>query len=87
MSGYTIVVGNCFACKRVFGFNPLLVPSVLIDPVRGLPPDMGGDPERAKRQPVCRSCMERANERRVATGAEAVPIHPEAYDPLEGWPE
>lgn len=84
MSGYSIVVGECFVCGRVFTFNPHHVPSVPIDPVTKLPPDMGGDPGRARREPICRDCVERANVERVERGDAPFVVHPDAYEPVEG---
>ena len=83
MAGWQIVVAECFACKRPFGFNPFRVPSVPIDLVTGLPPDMGGDAARAERQPICRDCMAQINASRVAAGRSAWLILPDAYDPIE----
>lgn len=68
MSGVMFVRGLCFACKRPFDFDPDSVPSVPIDPVTGLPPDLGGDPERARREPICPSCARSANVRRRKAG-------------------
>lgn len=47
----------CFTCKTAFWFHPDLVPSVWIDPATGLPPDLGGDPERARQEPLCPRCI------------------------------
>lgn len=63
-----IAYGPCGACKNPFSFDPGSVPSLPIDPVTGLPPDMGGDPERAIRQPICPSCCARANVGRRKAG-------------------
>jgi len=84
MPGYVTIVGPCYACKRVFSFNPTHVPSIHIDPQTGLPPDVEpqapGGYERARREPLCRDCVERMNVEREARGDEAWPIHPDAYD-------
>jgi hypothetical protein len=45
--GYGIVMGFCIACKSPIQFNPLKVPSLVID---------------GRREPVCRYCAERWNE-------------------------
>lgn len=73
-----VAFGECFACHRVFAFNPELVPSVPIDPITHLPPDLAvaAHPElelevvaaRAIRQPVCESCVALTNRRRSAAG-------------------
>jgi hypothetical protein len=81
VSGYAMVLGDCFACKRPFMFNPTHVPSVLIDPANGLPPDMGGDPGRARREPLCEACVTRANVARMDGGKAPINVHPEAYEP------
>ena len=67
MSGYVFCVGVCYACKRVFTFNPLYVPSLSIDGVR---------------EPFCLPCIERANAIRQAKGMPLLQIHPQAYEPL-----
>lgn len=85
-SGYSLVIGTCFGCKRRFAFNPHRVPSIPIDPVTGLPPDMGGDASRAEREPICRDCFELANVARVARGEQPVALHPDAYEPIKGMP-
>ena len=97
MSGYSIVVGACYACGRLFGFNPYHVPSIPIDPRTKLPLDVDADGnskpiepdavERAVREPLCPDCFERMNDAREARGEERVVPHPDAYEPIEGMPE
>jgi hypothetical protein len=70
MNGYIIVIGNCFACKRPFGFNADHVPSV--------PGEISGT---GTREPICRTCVERANPERIKNGLEPIAIHPLAYEP------
>ena len=70
MTGYMAVFGACFVCKVPFYFHPDLVASVPIDPVTGLPPDLGGDPDRAQREPICPSCCHLANVERRQAGME-----------------
>lgn len=65
MSGYTFVLGACWACGRPFTFSPSRVPSL---PVNG------------SREPICQLCMDRANDRRRAMGLEPYPILPGAYE-------
>jgi len=67
-------LGPCLSCGVLFFFYPDTVPSVPIDPVTGLPPDLGGDPQRATRRPVCVSCRRRANPARIAAGLRPWPI-------------
>jgi len=64
--GYISVLGACYACGRLFDFNPIHVPSIRVD---------------GERQPICQACMERANRERVARGLEPFAIHPNAYEP------
>ena len=70
MTGYAAVLGPCFMCSRVFMFDADAVTSVPIDPVTGLPPDLGGDAARAQREPICPACCKRANVERAKTGLE-----------------
>ena len=67
MSGYVFCLGVCYACKQVFTFNPLYVPSLTIE---------------GAREPLCRSCIERANVIRKNKGMPSLEIHPQAYEPL-----
>lgn len=64
MFGY----GECWSCKQPFTFDPHTVPSIPIDPVTNRPADLGGVAERCVRQPVCPSCVERANVQRAERG-------------------
>jgi hypothetical protein len=60
-------VSACHTCKRTFAYNPDLVPSVLVDPATGYPPDNAehpGDPDRAVARPLCRRCVDMVNRRR-----------------------
>lgn len=82
MSGFVFVLGPCFVCGQPFTFNPTLVPSVPIDPVTKRPPDLGGDPERARREPVCASCVERANVLRERNGLAPFVVRPGAYEAM-----
>lgn len=66
--GYMMVFGTCYSCKRPFSFNAEYVPSVRIDGVR---------------EPVCRTCIERVNPKRIANGREPIHIHPQAYEAQE----
>jgi len=84
MSGYVYLHGPCFACGRVFSYNPNHVPSIQVDPQTGRPPDVGPEPggyQRARREPLCEACVTLANRERAAKGLEPFPVHPEAYEP------
>jgi recombinational DNA repair protein (RecF pathway) len=66
--GYALAFSACATCNRTFGYNPHRVPSIRIEGVR---------------EPVCRTCIERANPLRKAKGLEEFKIHPDAYEPIE----
>jgi len=66
--GYALGMGTCIACKNVFAFNPLRVPSVRVKGVT---------------EPVCRRCIELANPQRRAMGLKEFTIQPDAYDPVD----
>lgn len=63
--GYAIAQGPCWACHKVFDFNPLRVPSLW--------------DEQGVKQPICRRCIERANITRRRLGLPPHEIHPDAY--------
>jgi hypothetical protein len=63
--GYAFCVGHCIACGRQFTFNPVKVPSVRVE---------------GRREPVCASCVTKANEQRKAAGMEPHFVHPDAYE-------
>lgn len=66
MTGYMFVVGDCYACRRLFTFNPERVPSVVV---------------AGEREPICADCVERANPMRAANGLPPIVPLPGAYDP------
>ena len=66
--GYAVCFSNCIGCGRMFGFNPLRVPSL---PVNGV------------REPVCRDCIETANVKRSELGLDLHVIRPDAYEPID----
>ena len=66
MSGYAIVMGSCYGCGSIFTFNPNKVPSVIVKGVR---------------EPICQSCVDRANPERIKNGLEPIVPLPGAYDP------
>lgn len=65
--GYVVAYGTCAGCRKLISFNPLYVPSVRVGGVA---------------HPVCRTCIEVANPKRVAAGLEPFVIHPQAFEPL-----
>jgi hypothetical protein len=76
--------GTCWSCGNSFTFNPHRVPSIPVDPASGkvTPRTEGG-----VRQPLCRSCCERANLMREAEGLPPWDVSDDAYGPVEGLPE
>ena len=62
---YATCFAACFGCKRIFGFNPLRVPSI---PINGV------------REPICRDCVERANPERERNGLARIEPLPDAYE-------
>lgn len=73
MDSGLVAIAPCVGCARPFAFDPDTVPSVPIDPVTRLSPDLGGDPARAVRQPVCLACRLAANPARLAAGLQPWP--------------
>jgi hypothetical protein len=65
MMGYVFAMGPCANCRRHFSFNPATVPSIRINGVR---------------EPICRSCVDRANPLRRANGLPEIVPAPDAYD-------
>ena len=67
--GYAIAFGECIGCGKLFGFNPLQVPS--------------SSAVTGQREPICRDCVERINLMRIRAGVEPIVPLPGAYDPIE----
>ena len=51
--GYAMAIRACFGCKRIFTYHPLRVPSIRVN---------------GTREPICATCVERANPRREKLG-------------------
>lgn len=71
MSGYMMIIGRCWTCSALFAFNADRVPSLLVE---------------GERQPICRNCIDRANElRRKNADPQCPPIVvlPGAYEGAE----
>lgn len=67
--GAMFALGTCFTCKQPFEFDPETVPSVLIDPGTGVPPDIGNtDPQDAVKLPICPPCVTYIHVKRKAAG-------------------
>jgi hypothetical protein len=63
--GYYLCAGVCIRCGQVFSFNPVRVPSIVINGVR---------------QPICLSCVEIINPMRAKLGQPKIEPLPGAYD-------
>tara|TARA_R100000789_G_C2889292_1_gene116939 strand:- start:53 stop:316 length:264 start_codon:yes stop_codon:yes gene_type:complete len=70
MSGYALVIGNCYVCKQMFSFNPHKVPSIRVDGIK---------------QALCSGCMKVINEKREAINLTPFEINPEAYEAISEW--
>ncbi len=70
--GYYFATGHCYACGRLFTFNPELVPSVRVQGVR---------------EPVCLPCVTAANPHREANGLDPIHPLPGAYEPAPEFPD
>lgn len=71
-----IGLGMCGLCRATFAFDPGTVPVMTLDLVTGLPPDVGGDPARAKPYPICDGCVGDVEQARARQGlAPAWPRH------------
>lgn len=66
--GFMLVTSHCYGCKQLFSYNPNKVPSIRIN---------------GEREPVCRSCIERANPERIKNGLDPISIKADAYQPEE----
>lgn len=67
--GYALGMGLCFCCRRVFGFNPVRVPS--------------HQDEHGVKQPICETCMGLLNKKRREKGLQPFPILADAYEACE----
>lgn len=66
--GYVIAQGPCTGCKRIFAYNPVLVPSVRVNGVR---------------EPICPYCVVAFNVVRAKAGLPLIEPLPGAYDPMD----
>ena len=64
--GYVSCMSPCYSCKKLFSYNPMLVPSLTVNGVK---------------QPFCQECVNKANPLRVANGLEPIVPLPGAYEP------
>lgn len=69
MGSFAIVFCDCAACGRHIQANPKRCPSIRIE---------------GERQPICKACFDRWNEiHRTSKGLDPVPLHPDAYRPID----
>jgi len=66
----------CIGCGRQFFYNPIRVPSIVIN---------------GEREPICADCVARANPTRIANGLPPIVPMAGAYDAVEEtemiWPD
>jgi hypothetical protein len=60
--------GECVGCRRLFAFNPDLVPSIRVN---------------GTREPICQTCVDRVNPQRIANGLQPIVPLPGAYEAEE----
>lgn len=65
---YMSVISPCYACRQLFSYHPDRVPSIRVDGIR---------------QPICQSCVDRANVKRKENGLPPIVPLPGAYEPEE----
>lgn len=67
--GYCYCVGFCIACKTPITFNPVRVPSLVVN---------------GQREPLCERCFNRWNElHRTSKGLPPEPLLEGAYEPVD----
>jgi len=66
--GYVFCTSSCANCGRLFSYNPMRVPSVRV---------------KGAREPVCETCIRRANQLRIANGLDPFVVLPDAYQPCD----
>jgi len=66
--GFITATASCLGCGQTFTFNPMSVPSIIV---------------KGSREPICRDCITRANLSRLNKGLPAIPILPDAYEPVD----
>lgn len=66
--GFAFATSVCFGCGNVFNYNPMRVPSVRVEGVR---------------EPICATCVARANPLRIKNGLPPIVPLPDAYEPCD----
>ena len=73
---FVFFTSACARCGGLVSYNPVRVPSVVIN---------------GAREPLCRACVEWANPIRAARGLPTWPIYADSYEPVDEqevpWPE
>lgn len=62
-------IGTCYTCGVTFTFNPNLVPSLPANQTR-----------TGQKEPVCKTCIDRANPKRIENGLPPIVPVPGAYE-------
>jgi hypothetical protein len=70
--GYAFCTSPCINCGQIFSYNPMRVPSI----PAALSPT-------GTREPICQSCVNRANPERIKRGLEPIVPFPDAYEPCD----
>ena len=65
---YVLVTSACIGCGRLISYNPMRVPSTIVE---------------GKREPLCPQCADRINQNRIRDGLPPIPPHPDAYEPMD----
>lgn len=67
--GYAFILAQCANCNRPISCNPRRVPSIRVNGVK---------------EPICKVCFDKWNEiHRTSKGLEPVPLHEDAYEPID----
>lgn len=67
--GFMMVMGHCYTCGCLITFSPTKAPSIPANLTK-----------TGEREPVCRTCVERANPQRIEKGLAPIAILPGAYE-------
>jgi len=63
--GFVSIIGMCVSCKRMFSFHPNKVPSLTVN---------------GTREPICKTCVDRANVLRKQKGLPPITYSDDAYE-------
>lgn len=73
MTGVMSATSPCVRCHVPFMYDPEKVPSIPVDPETNLPPDLGGDADKAVKMPICPGCCTAVNPERRRRGLRLFP--------------